>query len=107
MAGVRWPDYRAAETSPILHLPKKSAPVVLAYGTGELPELQRQSVAYHDRRHHAFALAGDRPDQFATQHFVIHIAEVVREVDADGKGVDVHRSVESVPVRSIKTLAMA
>lgn len=41
---------QAAETSPILHLPKKSAPVVLAYGTGELPELQRQSVAYHEAR---------------------------------------------------------
>lgn len=37
----------AARTSPILHLPKKSAPVVLTYGTGELPELQRQSVDYH------------------------------------------------------------
>ena len=40
----------AARTSPILHLPKKSAPVVVAYGTGELPELQRQSVAYHEAR---------------------------------------------------------
>ena len=40
----------AAKTSPLLHLPKKSAPVVLAYGTAELPELQRQSVAYHEAR---------------------------------------------------------
>lgn len=40
----------AARTSPILHLPKKSAPVVLTYGTGELPELQRQSVDYHKAR---------------------------------------------------------
>lgn len=40
----------AARTSPLLHLPGKSAPVVLAYGTGELPELQRQSVAYHEAR---------------------------------------------------------
>lgn len=40
----------AAKTSPILHLPKKSAPVVLTYGTAELPELQRQSVAYHEAR---------------------------------------------------------
>ena len=40
----------AARTSPFLHLPKKSAPVVLAYGTGELPELQRQSIAYHEAR---------------------------------------------------------
>jgi arylformamidase len=40
----------AAKTSPLLHLPKKSAPVVLTYGTAELPELQRQSVAYHEAR---------------------------------------------------------
>ena len=40
----------AAETSPLLHLPGRSAPVVLTYGTGELPELQRQSVAYHEAR---------------------------------------------------------
>jgi acetyl esterase/lipase len=40
----------ATRTSPILHLPKKSAPVVLTYGTGELPELQRQSVDYHKAR---------------------------------------------------------
>lgn len=40
----------AAKTSPLLHLPTKSAPVVLAYGTAELPELQRQSVAYHEAR---------------------------------------------------------
>ena len=40
----------AARTSPLLHLPKKSAPVILAYGTGELPELQRQSIAYHEAR---------------------------------------------------------
>lgn len=40
----------AAKTSPLLHLSKKSAPVVLTYGTAELPELQRQSVAYHEAR---------------------------------------------------------
>lgn len=40
----------AAKTSPLLHLPKNSAPVVLTYGTAELPELQRQSVAYHEAR---------------------------------------------------------
>ena len=40
----------AARTSPLLHLPKESAPVVLTYGTGELPELQRQSVDYHAAR---------------------------------------------------------
>jgi arylformamidase len=40
----------ATATSPLLHLPKRSAPVVLAYGTAELPELQRQSVDYHEAR---------------------------------------------------------
>jgi acetyl esterase/lipase len=40
----------AAAMSPILHLPKRSAPVTLAYGTAELPELRRQSIAYHETR---------------------------------------------------------
>lgn len=40
----------AAAMSPILHLPTRSAPVTLAYGIAELPELRRQSVAYHEAR---------------------------------------------------------
>ena len=36
--------------SPILHLEKRKAPLTVAYGTGELPELQRQSQAYHQAR---------------------------------------------------------
>jgi acetyl esterase/lipase len=32
--------------SPMAALPPRTAPVVIAYGTGELPELQRQSKAY-------------------------------------------------------------
>lgn len=47
---LRLTAQEAADTSPLLHLPEKSAPVVLAYGTAELPELQRQSVAYHEAR---------------------------------------------------------
>lgn len=47
---LRLTEAEAAATSPLLHLPKRSAPVVLAYGTGELPELQRQSVDYHEAR---------------------------------------------------------
>ena len=40
----------AAAMSPILHLEKRKAPLTVAYGTGELPELQRQSQAYHQAR---------------------------------------------------------
>ena len=36
----------ARAMSPILHLPEKSGPVMLAYGLSELPELQRQSRDY-------------------------------------------------------------
>jgi arylformamidase len=36
----------AALMSPIGHLPERSGPMVIAYGTGELPELQRQSRDY-------------------------------------------------------------
>lgn len=35
-----------ATMSPIAALPARAAPMVIAYGTGELPELQRQSKAY-------------------------------------------------------------
>lgn len=36
--------------SPIRQLPARSAPLVIAYGTAELPELQRQSRDYHAAR---------------------------------------------------------
>lgn len=36
--------------SPIRHLPRQSPPLTIAYGTGELPELQRQSRDYHAAR---------------------------------------------------------
>lgn len=36
----------ARRNSPIAHLPPAAAPLVIAYGTSELPELCRQSVAY-------------------------------------------------------------
>ena len=36
----------AAAMSPILHLPQRRRPLVVAYGTRELPELQRQSADY-------------------------------------------------------------
>ena len=40
----------AKATSPILHLPKRRTPLTVAYGAGELPELQRQSNDYHQAR---------------------------------------------------------
>ena len=36
----------ARRNSPILHLPPRAEPLVIAYGTAELPELRRQSVEY-------------------------------------------------------------
>jgi arylformamidase len=36
--------------SPIRQLPKRSGPLVIAYGTAELPELQRQSRDYDAAR---------------------------------------------------------
>ena len=60
----------AAKTSPLLHLPKRSAPVVLAYGTGELPELQRQSVAYHEARR-AVGLSSELLPLAGLNHFSI------------------------------------
>ena len=44
----------ARAMSPILHLPKdaraRSKPLTVAYGTGEIPELPRQSRDYHQAR---------------------------------------------------------
>ena len=40
----------AAATSPILHLAQSKTPLIVAYGTAELPELQRQSRDYHQAR---------------------------------------------------------
>jgi arylformamidase len=36
----------ARRNSPLLHLPPKAQPLVIAYGTAELPELCRQSLEY-------------------------------------------------------------
>ncbi len=36
----------ARRNSPIVHLPPMAGPLVIAYGTAELPELCRQSVDY-------------------------------------------------------------
>ena len=36
----------ARRNSPLLHLPKTGADLIVAYGTAELPELRRQSITY-------------------------------------------------------------
>ena len=43
----------AASMSPILHLPIRTTPLTVAFGTAELPELQRQSQTYHQARQDA------------------------------------------------------
>jgi arylformamidase len=40
----------AAAMSPILHLARRKTPLTVAFGTSELPELQRQSQDYHRAR---------------------------------------------------------
>ena len=40
-------------SDPIRQLPRSSPPLVIAYGTAELPELQRQSRDYHNARRRA------------------------------------------------------
>jgi acetyl esterase/lipase len=47
---LRMTAAEAAAMSPILHLPVRRAPVTVAFGAAELPELQRQSRAYHQAR---------------------------------------------------------
>ena len=60
----------AQRLSPLLNLPAQSAPLILACGTGELPELQRQSATYAQARAQA-GLEG-RLAQFAHHdHFTI------------------------------------
>lgn len=45
---VNLTDEEADLNSPLLHIPEQSAPCIIAYGTEELPELVRQSVAFDD-----------------------------------------------------------
>jgi len=43
---LRLDEAEAGRNSPLLHLPTKAGPLVVAYGTAELPELCRQSIDY-------------------------------------------------------------
>ncbi len=56
--------------SPIMNLPAQSAPLMLACGTGELPELQRQSAAYAAARAQA-GLPGRLAGLQGHNHFTI------------------------------------
>jgi arylformamidase len=43
-------EAEARRNSPLLHLPTTSVPMIVAYGTGELAEMQRQSKEFADAR---------------------------------------------------------
>jgi arylformamidase len=60
----------AAAMSPILHLPKTSGPLAIAYGGAELAELQRQSRDYAHARE-AAGLPGSLLELKAHDHFSI------------------------------------
>ncbi len=60
----------ARRLSPLLNLPVRSAPLMLVCGTDELPELQRQSVAYAAAREQA-KLPGQLACLRGHNHFTI------------------------------------
>ena len=69
----------ARRLSPLMHLPKRSTPLMLACGSTELPELQRQSEAYASARAQA-GLPGRLARLPLLNHFTI-LEELAR---ADG-----------------------
>lgn len=60
----------AGRMSPLLHLPSSSMPLVLAYGSDELPELQRQSETFAAARARA-GLPGRLARLAGHNHFTI------------------------------------
>jgi arylformamidase len=60
----------AERNSPLLHLPATAGELVIAYGTGELPELRRQSIAY-GRAWTERGLPGDLLPIDGANHFTI------------------------------------
>ncbi len=57
-----------AQVSPIHHIPERAGPLLVAYGTGELAELQRQSRDYWQawsRRHGGALIAMPGDDHFS------------------------------------------
>jgi dipeptidyl aminopeptidase/acylaminoacyl peptidase len=67
----------AAAMSPLLHLPAHKKPLVVAYGTRELPELQRQSVDYWK----AWSEAGGPGELLPLDHHHISIMDELSAVD--------------------------
>jgi hypothetical protein len=63
--------------SPRLHLPAHKKPLVVAYGTRELPELQRQSVDYWK----AWSEAGGPGELLPLDHHHISIMDELSAVD--------------------------
>lgn len=66
--------------SPIRQLPARSGPLVLAYGTGELPELQRQSCDYHSAR-----IAAHLPSELLPLEGCDHFSILEELADPDGQ----------------------
>jgi len=57
--------------SPLFNLPSRSAPLVLSFGGGELPEFQRQSTDYHAARASRGLPGGLRPMSGRHHHSVV------------------------------------
>ena len=66
--------------SPIRQLPRSSPPLVIAYGTAELPELQRQSRDYHDARR-----AAHLPSELISLDDHDHFSILEEMADPNGK----------------------
>ncbi len=63
-------DSAARRLSPLLNLPPRSSPLIVAYGTEELSELQRQSREFGIARQHA-GLPGQLAPLAGHNHFTI------------------------------------
>ncbi|MGE0564952.1 MAG: alpha/beta hydrolase [Pseudolabrys sp.] len=66
--------------SPLRQLPAQSPPLVVAYGTGELPEFQRQAREYHEAR-----LAAKLPSELMPIEGHHHYAIMDELAQPDGK----------------------
>lgn len=81
--------------SPIRHLPEASGPLTVAYGAGELPELRRQSCAYHAAWRGA-GLPGDLVALAGHDHFSV-LDELIRP---DGALTDMAVGLAVGPARA-------